>query len=315
MYFNQNNFSEDWIVDAEDADGMPSPNGIPDIIDRNGDDLQVTEAFADDSQQLRIIFDELLNGETVEQFVCACADDCPNMIEASLDPTACDDNPDTQVNEQGQFLDTNADGLPDLAQSLAGIVTITCNDADANPIPVYTAAAGDGFYNPSGNQDVPVATGLAGLGPAVVMNVTTGLRTDSDCKVALGADVKDKDGQVVPALPADKSFHTQKLKFLSTPADAKTGVDVKPNVNLAFNALIDKNTLTGIKIDKDAAGTITPVPATVTLLMSGTSVDIDPTADLELNTKYVVTVPATVADQHGGKLPAEVKFSFTTKAM
>src|SRR6185436_15730292 len=79
------NGNEDYAVDD---DG----NGCGDIFDDNSDDCKVTEAVADGSQKIRIIFDELLEGATVEDFVCACAgasvkpEDCANMIPSALDP-------------------------------------------------------------------------------------------------------------------------------------------------------------------------------------------------------------------------------------
>src|SRR5262245_26946732 len=47
-------------------------NGCGDEYDEQGDDCKVDNATADLSQKFRIVFDELLNGASVEQFVCAC---------------------------------------------------------------------------------------------------------------------------------------------------------------------------------------------------------------------------------------------------
>src|SRR5262245_50275737 len=48
------------------------PNQCGDTYDELGDDCVVTDAVADASQKARIIFDELLQGSSVEEFVCAC---------------------------------------------------------------------------------------------------------------------------------------------------------------------------------------------------------------------------------------------------
>jgi hypothetical protein len=297
MYVNTNNFGDLWVIDD---DG----NGVPDLVEDNGDDLAVDNAVVDGSQTMRIIFDELLDGATVERFFCACSN-CPNGIASSLDPTMCDDDPDTNVNELGQWEVLNGDGLPDRAELLPGVVTVECDGAT-----VYTSEAGDGFYNPSGNQDVPVATGLAGLGPAMVVTVSTGLKTNAACRVVVASSVTDKDGQAVPATPTDKTFHTEAMQVLTTvPANNATGVALDAAVQITFNALVDEASLANITIAVDGGA---DVAATATVDMNGTAVTITPNAALTASTKYNVTIPTTVKDKFGGAFPAAATFSFTT---
>jgi hypothetical protein len=306
LYLNAN---PEFDVDAD-------MNGKPDLLEQNGDDGVVTNAVVDGTQTVRIVFDELLDGSTLEEFFCACsaaATGCPTGTpDATLDPSMCADNPDSAANELGEWLDANGDGLPDKARLLPGLVTVTC-DGTA----IFTNATGDaGFYNPSGNQDIPVATGLLGLGPALVATVTTGLKTNADCAIAVTDKVKDKDGNAVPAPDSSKKFHTESMTVLSSvPADMATGVKLNIAPAVSFNAILDMDTINGIKLEKDVGGVRTAVQTTNTLAPNMTEVDMMPAANLEASTDYVITVPVTVTDTFGGAFPAAQEIKFTTGTM
>lgn len=288
-------------------------DGCGDDYENNGDDCKVETAVADTSQKFRIIFDELLNGSSVEAFVCACNGEmamCPNMVTASIDPSQCQDNPNTSANEAGRWLDVNNDGMPDKARLIDGIVSFDCGG------PLYSSTAADGFYNPSGNQLIPVAQGLAGLGPALVVIASQGLKTDSDCFITIGSMVVDKQGTPVPALPATAIFHTEALAVVSsTPKDASMGVLINSSVALQFNALIKDSTITGLVL-REKTGAVVVADATVTVGADDKStVTITHTADLKPNTTYEVVVPATITDIWGGTAASHPIITFTTGAM
>ncbi len=312
LYYNAN---EDYF--AEDGTQCGTV-----LSEENGDDCLVTNAVADATQKIRIVFDELLAGDTVEEFFCACAGEtgdtpCPNNILASLDPTMCADNPNTNADEGSRWEDKNGDGLPDRARLLGGVVIVTCDDVD-----VYTTGPADGFYNPSGNQQIPVATGLAGLGPALVITASGGLRTNADCTIKLAATVTDKEGTPVPSLPSTAAtFHTEAMALLSsTPENNATGVARNVSPNLQFNSTLDESTLDNIVLRLAPGGAT--VPAEITLGMDKVSVTIDPTVDpmpaldlLTAGTKYEIVIPVTLTDAFGGPFPMEQIITFTTGAM
>ena len=292
----------------------PTGNGCGDVYDENGDDCKVMNAAANAEQQFRIIFDELLSGPTVEQFACACTGDmanCPNNVTASIDPSNCQDNPDTTADEAGRWLDANNDGMPDDAVLIDGIVSFSCGGME-----LYKTGPDDGFYNPSGNQLIPVAQGLAGLGPALVINATQGLRTDSDCTISIGDTVVDKTGEKVPALPATAKFHTEKLAVLtSTPPDTTDGVALDSDIALTFSGLIDPATATGIVL-REKTGAVVVADATVTVGADDAStITISHTAPLKPSTEYEVVIPDAIADIWGGKSSNYPVITFTTKAM
>jgi len=294
-------------------------NGCGDEYEANDDDCVVDHAVADLSQEFRIVFDELLNGASVEQFVCACAGggemvaNCPNMMTATLDPAQCQDNPNTaDLNESGRWLDDNNDGMPDDAKLLPGLVTVTCEN-----MPAYTTDLDDGFYNPSGNQLIPVAQGLGGLGPALVIQLPAGLRTDTGCSLAFAADSKivDKEGIKVPSIPTTATFHTEPLAVLvAAPADKAKNVPLKATktISVTFDALVDPATLANIKLQ---AGGV-DVPATVALSKADPEiVTITPTAALAATTTYTIKVPDDVKDIYGGSSTGKPDLTFTTGAM
>jgi Bacterial Ig-like domain len=306
LYYNAN---EEYAVDVTDGQGGAA-NGCGDVFDEQGDDCTVATAAANADQKVRIIFDELLKGSSVEEFMCACNSgdkaNCPNMVLSSTDPADCANNPDTTADEQGRWLDDNNDGMPDKARLVDKLVTFNCDGTD-----IYTTGPGDGFYNPSGNQLIPVATQLAGLGPALVIINNGGLKTSADCSIKFGSAIIDKQGETVPALPATATFHTETLAPLkSVPAAGGEIAGFADNITVTFNAFLASADGIGIRV----AGTTTLLPATVMLGMTADTVVINPTADLLPNTMYEVVIPATLADKYGGVIDAASTIAFKTKA-
>jgi hypothetical protein len=159
------------------------------------------QAASRDAQRIRIVFDELLQGSTVEDFSCACVDSangCGAGPEATSDPVLCPGDPDVQ----GKWLDADDNQVPDQAQFKPGVVTISCMDGTT-----LMFGPTDGYYSPSGNQQVPVALGLGeGLGPSIVLETVGQLPSDTDCTINFNG-VTDKSGEA-PMYATPFSFHT-----------------------------------------------------------------------------------------------------------
>jgi hypothetical protein len=80
---------------------------------------------------------------------------------------------------------------------------------------------------------------------------------------------------------------------------------------MTFSLALDQTTLTGANI------TVTPgpVPTTISLGTSGTTVFIDPNSNLANNTQYTVTITTGLRGLFGPwkvPFPAQHTFSFTT---
>ena len=303
------------------------------------DDGFMSAAVIGAGQKIRIVVDELLQGQTVEQFVCGCADppegtdvNCQGGPSASLDPLNCEDNPNTEISEASRFSDKNLDGVPDKTDLLPGIVEIYCDGLSQS----WFNLAEEGWYNPSGNQQVPanvtdssatlIILEWESVGPALVLQTAQNpLPSNSDCHIRMHESTeypirdgmtemvmaaRDKDGEVVPE-PSDFMFHTEPMRVTAS-MPQRNATNVAPTlaqITVQFNTKIAPASITGIVVTDMAGAT---VAGTATVSMDGTTFQFDPTADLAPSTRFTVTVNTTVTDTFGAAIPAAFTFSFTT---
>ncbi len=98
-----------------------------------------------------------------------------------------------------------------------------------------------------------------------------------------------------------------------TPVIDATDVAVDTDVTATFSEAIDPATITASSVTL-TEGT-TPVPATRTLTGAGTTLTIDPDADLAPDTTYTVTLTGAIEDTAGNPLAsAPITWDFTTAA-
>jgi hypothetical protein len=192
------------------------------------DEHAVTTAAASENK-LRIIIDELLRGNDLEEIECrALVDDdvfgrvpigatpddiarctaaqdvlpsrCPGSNKLSVcichRPDGCNVGGTIVTNgDPVGVLDLDQDGAADNTRFINGAVTLTCNG---------TAVATDldaSYWTPSGDQQKPAGGGFDALGPAVVLVPAAALPTGSTCGLTFAPDVVDKDGNQVCAPP------------------------------------------------------------------------------------------------------------------
>jgi len=207
------------------------PDATPD------DEHPVTTATAA-GNKLRIIMDELLRGNDLEEIRCrttvdsdafarvplgATPDDiarcavaqdvlparCPGSNPHSVcicaNDGGCsgmdsDDRPfTTPKGESVGVLDADQDGAADDTRFVQGAVGIRC---DTSGMPTNVSIDLDNSYwTPSGNQQKPAQGGFDALGPAVVLVPGPALPTNVDCSIVFSSDVVDKDGNQVCAPP------------------------------------------------------------------------------------------------------------------
>jgi hypothetical protein len=302
----------------DDTDG----NGCPDVFEEAAVDCAVSDALPLGGR-VRVIVDELLDGSTVEAFVCACYtdtendptgtpdDDCGAGPRVSITGNDCPNNTeaDSPGDDSGRWLDANADGVPDLAEMLPNVISVVCNSGDNGADEVKaTTGGGAGFYNPSGNQQVPIE-GTGKIGPALVLDLPE-LTTGSTCRVVIPADspARDKDGNAIPAIDATKTFTVAPFHVLgASPADEATGVELDSELVFSLNASIDPATLAGVTL-KTAAGVDVPGVAAV----DGTDIVFTPAAPLAPLTEYVFSIAATVLAVEDAKPVAPFMVTFTT---
>jgi len=198
------------------------------------DEHPVTTALAS-GNRLRIIVDELLRGNNLEEIACraeiadndafsrvpigatpddiarcAVAEDvlparCPGSNRLSVclcaKDAGCLAQDGKSVTPKGESVgvaDVDSDGAADNTRFIAGAVGIRCGEINV-PIDLDMS-----YWTPSGNQQKPAQGGFDALGPAIVLvpgPVPAALPTGTDCGVVFSPEVVDKDGNQVCAPP------------------------------------------------------------------------------------------------------------------
>jgi hypothetical protein len=309
------------------------------------DDLVVSTAISLGAQEIRIVMDELIRGNSLEEMACADGSfsripngttpddvaDCAGPADAITKckkvciggdgaPIGILDADDDGAADDMRMIDYNPD--PDVTELGVSIV------CDGTPIPLDPEFS---FWSPSGNQTFPSngTLGFRGIGPAIVLKplADVGMRTGSTCGVVFRPEVVDYDDNPVCAptggIPSEGcsgadtakiAFNTEVLSIAnSVPLDGSANVALNASafILLAFNANIDATTVAAITMTEGGAPiTINPVvqeddPTTVIIMLDN---------DFLANTDYVLTVSTELKDLLGGALAADASVSWTTGA-
>ncbi len=193
----------------------------------------VTSAKAIENK-LRIIMDEILVGNHLEEIACRAPidedaydavplgttpDDVARCAVArDILPSSCPDGPhalcickldggcgDVEKGKPVGVLDVNQDGAADDTRFINGAVGLRCGTID---VPINLDQS---YWNPSGDQNVPAMGGFDALGPAIVLlpaipmgapaGVPPLLPTNTTCNLTFSPTVVDKQGNEVCAPP------------------------------------------------------------------------------------------------------------------
>jgi hypothetical protein len=203
--------------------------------DATASDEHPVMTAAASGNRLRIIMDELLRGNFLEEIQCRATIRTSSDADGAFGKVPVGDTPDdiarcaaaqdvlpvrcpgsdsrsvciceldggclvgTSVTvPKGQSVgvnDVDHDGAADATQLIPGAVGIKCGTIDVPADPSMS------YWNPSGDQQVPAQGGFDALGPAVVLVPKPQLPTSQDCTVVFGPSVVDKDGNQVCAPP------------------------------------------------------------------------------------------------------------------
>ena len=304
-------------------------------VDSETDDRQVTQAIAG-MNRVRVVLDELLVGNNLEEIGCADGsfsrvpvDADPDDIEKCSPPNLQDCTAVCQGPPVVGILDEDEDGASDARRMIdygtneLG-VQLTCDGVNIPMDPVQS------FYQPSGNQQITAGPlGINSLGPAVVLVPTAGMRTGSSCELAFRDEITDKDGNRVCAPEGGDinrpcsgagvpvAFATEALNVIdSDPVADQTDVTVNDSGSadkslfIQFNAQIDPNTVTAFALDEN--GTDRTGDVVVMVPQGGTLLTLQVTGGLAINTDYTLTIDTTLTDLYGGALPQTITINFTT---
>jgi hypothetical protein len=299
------------------------------------DDREVLAAVARGNQSIRVVLDELVIGNALEEL--ACADGSFSRVPRGSTPDDVADCAGSDlskcreicVNADGPvgILDENLDGAADdtrMIEYMGGFgANIVC---DGENIPLDAQLS---FYSPSGNQQIPAGDiGINGLGPAIVLEPLNGLKTGATCTIAFRDEVVDKDGNTVCAPPggdvsgtctggdtAEISFGVEPLKLAaSDPSDGATiaAVAAPATMLLQFNAAIEADSLGALGFTAGGADAAfsavvsTDDPTIVTLTVDG---------GFPAATAFVLSIASGtdgLTDVFGGALPGDIAIAFET---
>jgi len=307
------------------------------------------------NQGFRIVMDELLVGNNLEEVACrgnvdgdayakvpvgATPDDIARCATAQdVLPSTCKGQYATCMCELpggctvGTAMipmggpvgidDKNQDGAADDTHLIAGSVGIKCGTID---VPIDGNMS---YWNPSGNQQPPAMGGFEALGPAIVLIPERGLPNNLDCALYFADTVVDKQGIRVcapsdgnedtdcnPGDTAAAKFRSEPLALLAASVDNnQSGVSRTEPVALSLNSTLDPSSINGVTITE---GGVAFTGFTITQPASGMNkvLVITPTAatGFAANTKYVVTLTATIKDTFMQPLPNPTTITFTTGA-
>jgi hypothetical protein len=257
-------------------------------------------------QKLRIVFDELLKGNRLEEISCranigpdgayskvpdgATPDDiakcavAQDVLKQSCfgDHAVCLCQLDggcivgaDMVNKGDPVgvLDVNQDGAADQHRFIPDSVQLQCG---STTIPADPAKS---YWYPSGDQQIPATGGFEAIGPAVVFIPSTQLPTNQSCQFKFADDVVDKTDIQVCAPPggrtSDCSGNIDKCVQNCTPGDVSAFTFKTAPLTLANNSFasgdlgVDK-TQPIILIANTLLDTTTITPA-ITMTQAGMS--------------------------------------------
>ena len=200
-------------------------------------------------------------------------------------------------------------------------------NASSNIVLTYSepvqAGTGDITLTPSGGAAITIAVGDAQVsiaGAVVTINPTADLVVSTTYALAVPAgaiqDLADNSAAIL-----DLSFSTaaviNPVLISSVPVSGETGFSIDKNIVLTFSeGVAGPSVGRNLTITPMGGGTPITIPLSdAQVSRSGAVVTINPTANLELNTQYDLTIPANGFVYDSGNTNAEITLSFTTAAL
>ncbi len=297
------------------------------------DDGAVNNGSVSSSFTIRVIMDELLIGNYLEEIACrdGTYQTVPEgttpdhiagcSVQADVLPQTCTGPNAVCLDDSGPIgvLDDNEDGTSDDTRMIDGAVRIVCADGDID-VPMSQSGS---FWQPSGNQQVPALGGFTGVGPAIILATSAGLPTDSDCTIEFDSSVVDKEHIRVCAPerglpengcePGDVSrvvWHTEPIRFVgSNPPNAQTGVAlVTPGAAGDARILVQFNTPMSATIGAEAftlleGGVERPDITAVRDPMTTTNITITVPGGYLAGTEYMLIIETGLTDAFGVPIP------------
>ena len=288
------------------------------------DDEHPVMTAAATNQAMRIVMDELLVGNSLEEVQCRAPvdDDAFDSVPLGATPddiAKCSVSSDALKASCGGpkavclchldggcgliakgdpvgVLDVNQDGAADNTSFKAGSVGIKCGSIDV-PIDLDMS-----YWNPSGDQQVPAMGGFDALGPAIVLvPKDNSLPTNISCGLTFAADVLDKQGNQVCAPPNGRPADCS-----TTLQDCASEFQCSPGDVSAFTFKVEPLKITVQGVTEGAMGIDTASPifalATARLSLASLSNITIATTVGGVSAAFMVVLPS----------PTQIRINFTT---
>lgn len=290
-------------------------------------------------QRFRVVIDELLVGNYLEEIKCnervdddffspvplgATPDDIAKcaVVKEQL-PRSCKGSKAVCVREDGvpvgiqdQVDSSNRpykDGIADVTRMIAGVAGVQCGELSV------AMDLERSYWQPSGNQQRPAIDdglrGLLSLGPAVVLVPQAALPSGQQCRIVFADAVVDKSGLQTCA-PPDGDITASCSPGDTTATTFTTEVAAllqqsPRNDTLGFSRTGDIEVRANITLAPTVQITSAPEARfTVTqLATSSQGLRIRPTEPLAPATRYVITIPLRDPFGFGSPMPAQVTFT------
>jgi hypothetical protein len=180
-----------------------------------------------------------------------------------------------------------------------------------------TITSGSFYIKKQGGNKLGGAFSFLDGHKSVVFNPETDLEPGTVYEVTLTPSIESESHIPVTAVPIVWTFTTTKgapTVTAKVPAAGATGVPVNQIITATFDKDMDEATITSATFYVAKQGG-TPLPATVTYSQATRTASLDPTANLETGTTYLVTLTDAITG-NGGKVlkDAPVTWTFTTIA-
>jgi hypothetical protein len=289
------------------------------------------------TENIRIVFDELLVGNYLQQIACrdgsyadvpvgatpddvaACAESPELLAQTCVGDYAVCLQPDgTPIGVQDVAPAPAGDGVADSYRFIVSALKIECGGININVDESTT------FWQPAGNQQIPAGNGFEALGPAIKLFVKDGLLpVGKTCTMKFSDSVVDRDDLRVCAPPdgdvskgctpgdtAAISFTVDAFKFSEQSSTPKQGSNTLKNaqeISLKFNTKLDAATITNVKLLQGS----TVLPVSGKLLPNGTVIEFEQLV-LVPGTAHSLVVPVSVTDRFGVPLPSPISINFTS---
>ena len=185
-------------------------------------------------------------------------------------------------------------------------------DMDASTITTAT------FYiKKSGGTPLPAAVAYSAATHTATLTPLANLEEGSTYQVTLSTAVKGTNGLSVVGAPIVWSFSTVAAAPAVTgrnPTDGATGRPLDQVVSVSFDKDMDASTITTVTFFIQKSGG-SPLPATAAYSAATHTATLTPSADLDANSTYQVTLSTAVKGTNGlSVVGAPVVWSFSTEA-